>query len=96
MSSNAGTLTIFTNIQSILDKIVPILISLAVVYFLWGLSVYILNAGNEESKTKGRGVMLWGIIAIFVMVSLWGFVSMLQDTTGIKNTTITYPTLPKK
>ena len=36
-----------------------------------------------EDKETGKQIMIWGIIALFVMVSVWGLVNVLSNTTGI-------------
>ncbi len=64
------------------NYIIPILITLGIAYFIWGLISYAI-AKDEEAKTKGRGAMIWGLIAILVMVSIWGLIAVLQNTFGI-------------
>jgi len=61
-------------------SIVPVFFVLAVFLFLWGLAVFILNAGNEEKRSEGKKRMMWGIIAIFVIFSIWAIVKILQLT----------------
>lgn len=65
-------------IGEILAAVLPVLMLLALIYFFYGLAKYILSAGDEEKKTQGRDIMIWGIIALFVMVSVWGLVALLQ------------------
>lgn len=69
---------------TLIKFVVPLLFSLAVVLFIWGIIQYFLNAENEEKRKKGKSFMLWGIIALFVMVSMWGLVGILTDTFGVK------------
>ena len=61
--------------------VVPLIISLAVVYFIWQVFRYAI-AGNEEDKAKAKTHMIWGIVGIFVMVSVWGLVGILTSTFG--------------
>jgi membrane-anchored glycerophosphoryl diester phosphodiesterase (GDPDase) len=60
-----------------LNQVIPILITLGVVYFIWGVLSYAI-AKDEEAKTKGRGAMINGIIALAVIVSIWGLVNILK------------------
>jgi uncharacterized membrane protein len=76
-----------TNIEELIDLfsdilgwLMPLLVSLAVIYFIWGVLTYVMNAGDEEKQKEGRSMMIYGIIAIFVMVSVWGFVGILSKT----------------
>lgn len=73
-----GTLRNFLNLIN--DTLLPIVIALALLYFFWGLAKFILSSGgDEEERTKGKNIMLWGIIAFFVMVSVWGIVNFFGD-----------------
>lgn len=66
-----------------IQLLTPIVVALALLYFFYGLARYILNADNEEKKAEGKNIMIYGIIALFVMVSVWGLVSILVNTLGI-------------
>ncbi len=79
--AQAGTISgLIKSIVDILGLLVPLIFALALLYFFWGLGQFILNAGSEDGREKGKHVMLWGVIALFVMVSIWGIVGILDDT----------------
>lgn len=59
------------------------LMGIAVLVFFWGLVQYIISAGDEEKRKSGRGYMVAGIIALFVMVSVWGLVYLLGSLVGV-------------
>ncbi|HEY4476387.1 MAG TPA: hypothetical protein VJB69_00125 [Candidatus Paceibacterota bacterium] len=71
---------IFRQIQNILNIVIPIVMTLALLYFFWGLANYILGAGDEEKRASGRGMMIYGIIALFAMAAVWGLVEVLNNT----------------
>lgn len=74
---------------------IPIVMSLAVLAFFWGLAKFILNAGSEEARDEGKNVMKWGIVALFVLVSVWGIVAFISnDILGF--TPSGYPLLPEE
>jgi len=60
-------------ILSYVNPIVSILVSLALLIFFWGIIKYIYSPGGE-GHAQGRTVMVWGSIALFVLVCLWGLV----------------------
>jgi len=93
--TQSGTLLdIFCRIGQILNSIVPILIALAVVYFVWGVVSFVI-ASDEEAKTTGRNRIIFGIIGLAVIIGMWGLVNVLRNTFGLNNTTnITLPTIP--
>lgn len=84
--NNTGDLTLFSNliqnIGDIIAMIVPILITLAVAWFIWNVIKYAI-AGDEGKKSEARSQMIWGIIALAVIVSMWGLVYWLQDVFGV-------------
>ncbi len=64
-------------------SIIPLILALAVLLFVWGIVQYVISAGNEEQKDRGRQYMIWGIIALTVMISVWGIVRILGNTVNI-------------
>ncbi len=69
---------------ALLNGVVPVLIALAVVYFIWGVISYVL-AGDEEAKSAGRDRIIFGIIGLAVIVAVWGLVRILTETFGVDN-----------
>jgi uncharacterized membrane protein len=88
-SGIAGLVSVAT---CILGMVIPLLIIAAIIVFLYGIVMYIKDADNSEKRTEGSKFMLYGIIALFVMVSMWALVGVLGNTFGIDTTTI--PQLP--
>ena len=79
----------------IIAKVIPIVFALAIIYFFWGIVQFIRGAGDPKKAAEGKSIMIYGIIAIAVMVSVYGLVTWLQDTLGLSNTaTIVLPTVP--
>jgi len=74
--------TIIGLVGNILDMLIPIIITLAVVIFFWGLALFLLKA--DEEKEKGRSIMLYGVLTLFVMVTIWGLVGILANTLHIQ------------
>ncbi len=56
-------------IVSVIGIINPILFALAFIVFFWGISKFILSSGSPADIEKGRSYMLWGILALFVLVT---------------------------
>jgi len=87
---------VLCKIAQLLNTIVPILIALAVVYFIWGVVSFVI-AKEEEAKTAGRDKIIYGLIGLVVIVSIWGLVSILKNTFGLSsssNGTIQIPCIP--
>ncbi len=64
---------------NIIELLIPIVGAIALLYFFWGLAKFILASGDEEERGKGKHIMIWGIVALFVIVSVWGLVRWLQE-----------------
>ncbi len=65
------------------SAIIPFIFSLAFVMFLWGMTQFLMNSEEEAKREKGRQFMIWGIIALTVMVSVWGLVKVLGGTFNV-------------
>lgn len=70
-------------IQDILGSILPLLISVGVIYFVWGVIRYMI-ADGEEAKKKSKDVIIYGLIGLAVIVGFWGLVTMIVTTFGLK------------
>ena len=77
----------------ILDILVILIMALALVFFLWGLAKFVLNAGDPEAQAQGKSIMFWGLIALFVMVAVWGLVLFLQTSLGVPEGEIVVPAI---
>lgn len=77
-----NTRGITQNIATIVGMLIPIAFALAVVYFFYGVAKYISSAGDKE---EGKKIMLWGVIALFVMSSIWGLVYFIRGEVGVED-----------
>lgn len=75
----AGLLSIA---KKTLDTIIPIIIVLGVIYFIWAVIQYV-TVKDEEERGKARSHMIMGLIALFVIVSIWGLIGFIATTTGV-------------
>ena len=69
----------------------PIVVALALLGFFWGLAVYIFQSGSDDKRKKGLSIMIWGIIALFVMLSIFGIINALQSTLGVQGGDVNTP-----
>lgn len=85
------TATELTNkiVEYIINPLILLLFSLALLVFFWGLAQFILNMGSEEDRSTGKRHMLWGIIGMFIMFAVYGILGALAGTFGI-----TFPPAP--
>ncbi len=97
-AGNLENITDIINFASctLANAVIPLLIGLAVTAFVYGIIQFFLNPDNEEKRKAGKSYMLWGVIALFVMVSFWGLVGILSDTFTPGGNTVYMPGLPEK
>ncbi len=74
--------------QLLLNAVIPFLIALGAVYFVWGVVQYVV-ASEEEAKKKGRSRMIYGLIGLVIIFAMWGLVGILVRTLGTNNSTPT-------
>jgi len=67
-------------INGIISPLIFLAGSLAFLAFFWGIAVYIFKAGDEKEKERGKNIMFYGVIALFVMVAVWGLIGILKNT----------------
>lgn len=65
--------------KQIVNPLIGLMIAVAVVFFIYGVVEFISAANNEEARTKGRQHMVWGVIGLFIMVSVWGIMNILNE-----------------
>lgn len=69
----------------IINPIIVFLFALAIVFFLYGILEFILNLDNEEKRTAGKQHMVWGVIGLTIMMSVFWILNLIIDTFGIKD-----------
>ena len=71
-------------ISSLVNYSIGILIGVAIIAFFWGLISYMFKSkGDAEGRKNATNLMVWGILAIFIMLSVFGLVRLLQNTFGV-------------
>jgi len=72
--------------------VMPIIVSLGVIYFIWNLVHFVSKMDNEAERTKFRKYTINGIIGLFIMLSVWGILAI--GTTTLFNSQPIIPQLP--
>ncbi|MEI6843601.1 MAG: hypothetical protein WCK48_03825 [bacterium] len=73
-------------VLNLLGLVIPILFIGAFIFFFWGLSKFILSgAGDQAGRKKGQDYMMWGILALFILVTFRVFVAMISGEFEFKN-----------
>jgi hypothetical protein len=67
-------------ITAIVDPAIELMVLVAIVVFVWGVVQMIVNGGDPEARSKGKGHMLWGVIGMVIMISAWAIVYIISNT----------------
>ena len=76
---------------TIVNSATIVAVSLAFLFFFWNLALYILRTDEKDDAKKK---MIWSLIAILIITSLWGIIVFLRGVLGIENQTSNDITLP--
>lgn len=77
--------TLLRSIGRLISLALPIVVAIALLAFFWGLVKFIF--AGEEAKKEGQHLMIWGLVALFVMVSVWGIIGFFQRELNLPSTT---------
>lgn len=66
-------------IDGILQPLISLLMAAAVGYFLFGVMKFVKDQNSEDAQGEGKKHMLWGVIGLAVMVSVWGILNMINS-----------------
>jgi hypothetical protein len=78
------------------NTVTDLLLTVAVAAFFWSVVTFIWNRsrGDVDAMKDASNRLLWSIIGLFVMFSIWGIVNFLQSGFGFENkNTIKAPTI---
>lgn len=72
--------------NQVINNLLPFMMVLIFVYFFYGLAKYVLSSGDAEKASEGKTIMIHGVIALFVAVSIYGIIAWLQVFFGATGT----------
>ena len=77
---------IINQVNKVINAIIPFLVGLAVLVIIWGVFNYISGAGDEEKRAQAKQFIIWGVVGVFIMLSVWGLVGILTNTVILDET----------
>lgn len=79
-----GIKGLITSSIDIINLLIPVVFGLAILFFFWGVAQFILHSDQEDAREDGKQRMLWGVVALFVIASIYGILGFIGDSIGIK------------
>ena len=82
----AGVELLMKNILDFANSVlIPFIIGIGFLFFVWGMFQYFIAGGaNDESKEKGKRLMINATIGFVVIIIFFGIVNMLTSSTGLE------------
>lgn len=66
--------------QTVVNPIITLLFSVALVVFSWGVIEYIKGAESSESRQKGQQHIIWGLVGLLIMVGVYTIIDAAKKT----------------
>lgn len=67
--------------EYILNPIILIIFAVALLFFMFGVFEYLWKSHSDPSAIqKGAKHIGWGLVGMFVMVSVFGFIQIIMNT----------------
>ena len=66
-------------IIGLIKSLVPLVVALTLLVFIWGI-FQLVRTNDEDARKEAIAVVTYGIVSLFVMVSVWGLVNILTST----------------
>jgi hypothetical protein len=89
--------TIANLISFINNYIIPFILGLGFLFFVWGMFLYFIKGGsNDDDKAKGKSLLIYATAGFVLIFVFWGIVELLAESTGLQQPTleIETPVLP--
>ena len=67
----------------IINPLIVLLFAIGTLMFFWGVFQFVSNAEGEKGREEGKRNMIWGLVGMFIMVSVYGIIRVILDTFGI-------------
>ncbi len=64
----------------IIDPAILVIFTAGFFLFVWGLVQFLMNLDKGSENEEGKQHMLWGIVGMFVMASVFGIITLLNNT----------------
>ena len=83
MNATLSTPIVQSLFNVLINPLVKLIFAGAVFYFIWGVFKYIRAADDPAERIQGGKHIMYGILGIFIMISVWGIISVLRSTLGV-------------
>lgn len=72
----------------ILNPLILLLFAIAFVYFIYGVITFIKLEPGDSKKKEALNSIIWGIVGMLIMFSVYGIIRFILDSFGVQNQTV--------
>lgn len=83
-----------TKATNIGNTVIVLLISFSVIWIVVNVVRYLI-AGGEDQRKEGGKAILWGVVGLFVILSIWGLVAILKNSFRTSSDRVPVEQFPK-
>lgn len=76
-------------VDYVIDPAVKVVFTLGLFFFLWGLVEFLWNLKDGQVSENGKNHMVYGMVGMLIMVSVYGIIALIMNTFGIDPGTAT-------
>ena len=66
----------------IVNPLIILMFAAGLLYFLYGVFQFLMNADDAEARETGKSHMLWGVLGMFIMFAVFALLHIIQNTLG--------------
>ena len=83
-SGNQTVGTLLSTGQSLMNLLIRVLVGFAILMIVIGVVRFIIagTSGSEEAQAKAKGTILYGVLGLFVITTIWGLVGIVRRSLG--------------
>jgi len=70
-------------IDAIINPLLLLLFSVGAFLFVWGLVEFLWKVDTEDGQKTGKQHMLYGLLGMFIMATVFGIISIITSTLGV-------------
>lgn len=71
--------------KAIVNPLIVLMFAIATIYFLIGVFEFIKDSANADAREKGKQHIIWGLIGMLVMVTVFFIMRLILGTLGIED-----------
>lgn len=69
-------------VGEVLSPMYSLAVGISILYFLYGVLMFIVNANEPEKRNAGKSHLLYGTIGLFIILSVGGILMMFNTIFG--------------